>query len=145
MKLNAKRLITLLFAIVFLSTFAFQIAIYADSAERDQTRNNNTSYTDTSFSISTSGMASVKVKYEGYANVTTGATIEITIKKRFLLVFWTTEIEEEYTVYGTDYDHTYYYDLTEFGSGTYKCLVTYTVSGSGGADDVIPFEDTASW
>ena len=140
-----KKLISLLFAILFIATFVFQIAVSANEAEKEQTRNNNTARTDTTFIISSSGMASVEVEYVGIPNIATGATIEITIKKRFLLVFWTTEIEEEYTVYGEKYSHTYYYDLSEFGSGTYKCNVTYTVSGSGGADDVIPFEDTASW
>ena len=140
-----KKSISLFFAVIFLFAIVLQTAVFADEAEKEQLRNNNVLYTDTDFSISSSGMASVDVDYTGRKNITTGATIEITIKKRFLLVFWTTEIEEEYIVYGENYSHTYYYDLTEFGSGTYKCNVTYTVSGSGGADDVIPFEDTASW
>lgn len=139
-----KKALSLLFAILFVSIFMLQLVLFADEAEREKTRNNNVLYTSTEFSILSLGTANVAVEYVGMNNVTTGATIEITIKKRFLLVFWTTEIEEEYIVYGTNYDHIYQYDLSEYGSGTYKCNVTYTVSGSGGADDVIPFEDTAS-
>ena len=140
-----KKIVSLTFTILFMAIFIFQTAVLADEAEKEQLRYNNTVRTDTSYYISSSGTAYTNVKYVGITNVTSGATIEITIKKRFLLVFWTTEIEEEYTVYGEDYNHTYQYDLTDYGSGTYKCLVTYTISGSGGADDVIPFEDTASW
>lgn len=140
-----RKLLSILFAILFVTMFVFQIAVFADDVNKEQLRNNNTLRTDTIFLISPSGMASVYVEYVGYPNIATGATIEITIKKRFLLVFWTTEIEEEYVVYGESYDHTYQYDLSEYGSGTYKCNVTYTISGSGGADDVIPFEDTASF
>ena len=140
-----KKIISLTFAILFMAIIIFQTAVFADDAEKEQLRYNNTVDTYTSFSITSAGTSNVRTKYTGISNVTTGATIEITIKKRFLLVFWTTEIEEEYTVYGEDYSHTYQYDLTDYGSGTYKCLVTYTISGSGGADDIVEFEDTASW
>ncbi len=140
-----KKVLSFVFAIFIILLAVSQTAIVADEAEKEQLRYNNVVRTETSFNITTSGTAKVSVEYYGIPNVTTGATIEITIKKRFLLVFWSTEIEEEYIVYGDSYDHTYQYDLTEFGSGTYKCLVTYTVSGTGGADDVIPFEDTDSW
>ena len=140
-----KKAISLLFTIIFISTLICQTTVFADESGKELLRYNNTTHVYTSFIISASGMSSVDVDYTGKQNITTGATIEITIKKRFLLVFWTTEIEEEYTVYGTNYDHTYQYDLTDYGTGTYKCLVTYTISGSGGADDIIEFEDTASW
>ena len=140
-----KKIISVVFAMLFMAMFLFQTSVLADEAEKEQLRYNNTVDTYTNFSITSTGTANVKTRYTGIPNVTTGATIEITIKKRFLLVFWTTEIEEEYTVYGTNYDHTYQYDLTDYGSGTYKCLVTYTISGSGGADDIVEFEDTASW
>lgn len=103
--------------------------------------NNNTGMTTTIFGISKDGTASVTVEYEGYTNVTTGATINITIKKRTLLLFWSEVVTDSVTVSGDYYVNEFYYQLEE--KGTYKCNVEYIVSGTGGADDVIPFEDTA--
>ena len=140
-----KKIITLAFSIIFISAFIFQTSAFAISSEKELFRNNNTAYTQTSFNISNTGEASVFVKYSGYSGITSGATIEITIKKNILLFFWTTVISETYNISRESYFNTYTYDLSENGSGTYKCFVTYTVSGSGGPDDVIPFEDTASY
>ena len=47
-------------------------------------------------------------------------------------------------IVGEDYSESYY-DLSDSGSGTYKCNETYTMSGNGGVDDVIPFEDKRSY
>lgn len=103
--------------------------------------NNNTGMTITAFSIADDGTAIVNVEYEGYPNVTTGATINITIKKRTLLLFWSEVVSDSITVSGEYYFDELYYQLED--KGTYKCNVEYIVSGTGGADDVIPFEDTA--
>lgn len=103
--------------------------------------NNNTARTDTIFAIENDGTAIVNVEYEGYPNVTTGATINITIKKRTLLLFWSEVVSDSITVSGEYYFDEFYYQLED--KGTYKCNVEYIVSGTMGADDVIPFEDTA--
>lgn len=103
--------------------------------------NNNTLSTSTAFSISNDGTANVTVEYDGYPNITTGATINITIKKRTLLLFWSEVVTDSVTVSGDFYINEFYYQLED--KGTYKCNVEYIVSGTGGADDVIPFEDTA--
>ena len=103
--------------------------------------NNNTGMTLTVFGISNDGTAYVTVEYEGYPNVTTGATINITIKKRTLLLFWSEVVSDSVTVVGDNYINEFTYQLED--KGTYKCNVEYIVSGTGGADDVIPFEDTA--
>lgn len=122
----------------------FQLVAYAAS-DVPPTRNNNVSGTSTGFHISSSGLASVDVRYNGYPNITSGATIDIVIKKVTFLWFTTTVVDVSYNIVGENYSHTYNYDVSSNGSGTYKCNVTYTISGSGGADDVIPFEDTASY
>ena len=103
--------------------------------------NNNTARTDTIFAIENDGTAIVNVEYEGYPNVTTGATINITIKKRTLLLFWSEVVSDSITVSGEYFFDEFYYQLED--KGTYKCNVEYIVSGTMGADDVIPFEDTA--
>lgn len=94
----------------------------------------------TCFTISNDGTAIVSVDYEGYPNITTGATINITIKKRTLLVFWSEIVSDSITVSGEAFAEEFYYPLED--KGTYKCNVEYIISGTAGADDVIPFEDT---
>lgn len=134
-------------AISFLIIFATIISIFSVTSlaaeQEEPTRNNNTAYTSTSFSITTSGIAQVYVKYTGYPNVTTGATIDIVIKKNTFLFFWSTVVDESYNIVGENYSHTYEYDISSNGSGTYKCFVTYTVSGTGGPDDVLDFDYSA--
>ena len=143
-----KRKFVFILSTIFVMILLFQIFQNISLAAQPITasiQNNNTSGTFTSFNISSSGTASVYVRYNGYPNITTGAEISITIKKNTFLWFYSTVVDETYSVEATSYFNTYTYDITESGSGKYKCNVTYTISGSGGADDVIPFEDTASY
>lgn len=133
------------FSFVFALLLLMQVTIFAAQPGNDSIQNNNVKSTSTSFSISASGEADVDVYYCGIANVTSGATIDVVIKKNTFLFFWSTVVDESYNISDVTYNDTYSYDLSSNGSGTYKCFVTYTISGSGGADDVIPFEDTASY
>ena len=135
-----KKNICLILSLVFILSFALQTAVLAVDI---MPLNNNTALTSTSFHISDSGLATVNVKYNGYPDITTGATITIKIEKRTLLVFWNDVVSDTITVTGEYYHEALNYQLEK--SGTYRCTVVYTVSGSGGADDVIPFEDTASY
>ena len=123
----------LVMAIVPSFVFANDISLY----------NNNTSNNYTDFYITDSGEALVTYSYEGYNNITTGAEITIKIEKRNLLIFWNDIVEETIVVYGESYEDVYVYQLSK--TGTYRCTVTYRVSGTGGADDVITFEDTATY
>ena len=105
--------------------------------------NNNTAGMNSAFVITETGEAIVCVNYEGYPNVTTGATITIKIEKRNLLFFWSDVVDETVTVVGDRYDNEFYYQLED--KGTYRCTVVYTVSGTAGADDVLTFEDTEKY
>lgn len=140
-----KKRTLIIISVIFASLFIFNTSALAALPSTDSIMNNNVFSTNTSFGISSSGNASVSVSYTGYSNITTGASISITIKKNTFLWFYSTVVDETYNIVGENYLHTYYYDLTSSGSGTYKCIVTYTISGTGGPDDVIPFEDTASY
>ena len=131
------KILSFIMATVFIFS-VLAVTVYAASVY-----NNNTIRTSTGFIISDSGLASVYTSYTGREGITTGATITITIKKRSFLIFWN-EVTT-HTLYSTDVEYSNTYDYQLSGSGTYKCEVEYVISGTGGADDVIPFEDTASY
>ena len=133
-----KRKIGIILVLAFVFVAVSQFCLLADDVSLC---NNNTGTTTTAFTISDDGTANVYVNYDGYPNITTGATINITIKKRTLLLFWSEVVSDSITVSGEYYSNEFYYQLED--TGTYKCNVEYIVSGTGGADDVIPFEDTA--
>ena len=129
-----------LFLLVVMAINIFSFAILADGIEL---YNNNVGNTNTKFSISSDGIATVNVNYSGYSNITTEATITITIEKRNLLLFWSDVVSETITVSGDSYSNVFDYQFDD--TGTYRCTVEYVVSGTGGADDVITFEDTKEY
>ena len=135
-----KRKISLILAIILICTFVFQILAFASDIS---TYNNNTATTSTSFTISSAGKAVVYYEYFGYTGIATGATIEIILEKRSFLLFWNEVLTDTITVSGENCADALVCHLTE--KGTYRCTVKYTVSGTAGADDVITFQDTASW
>jgi hypothetical protein len=105
--------------------------------------NNNTASTSTNFSITDTGEARVRVNYEGYPGVTTGATITVKIEKRNLLVFWKEVVNDVYYFREESHAETFVYQLEK--TGTYRCTVDYLISGTGGADDEITFQDTKTY
>ena len=135
-----KKKFCLLFILVFVFVSIVQFSVLASDI---MPLNNNTLATKTRFSISNTGEAVVSLNFEGYSNVTTGATISIKIEKRNFLLFWTDIVEETITVNNYYYANELYYQLED--TGTYRCTVEYVISGSGGADDVITFEDTQTY
>jgi hypothetical protein len=135
-----KKKICLLFVLVFVFASVAQFSVLASDI---MPLNNNTNLTKTRFSISDTGEAVVSLNFEGYPNVTTGATISIKIEKRNFLLFWADVVEETITVNNYYYENAFYYQLED--TGTYRCTVEYVISGTGGADDVITFEDTKTY
>ena len=110
---------------------------------------NNVISTRTQFNISTSGNATVTVYYDGISGVTTGATITTKIQKRTLGFIWTkidigtANNEWVDAVTGADYSNTHSVALP--GSGTYRAVVEYEITGTGGATDVIEDIQTAEY
>ena len=104
---------------------------------------NNTATVMTTFHIAESGLAYVNIDYEGCYDIATGATVRIKIEKRNLLVFWTEVIVDIHYFREASHAETFVYQLEK--SGTYRCTVEYLISGTGGADDEIVFQDTASY
>ena len=130
-----KKKFCLLFAWVFVFVSIAQFSVLASDI---MPLNNNTLVVKTRFSISDTGEAVVSLNFEGYPNVTTGATISIKIEKRKFLLFWTDVVEETITVNNYNYADALHYQLED--DGTYRCTVEYIISGTGGADDVITYE-----
>ena len=135
-----KRKIAVFLLLAILLVNIFSVSVFASDITP---RNNNTATTGTDFVIYSDGLAMVGYGYTGYTNITTGATIEITIQKRNFLFFWNDVVNETITVQGEWCDEVYRYQLTS--TGTYKCTVTYTVYGTAGEADVIPFERTVKY
>ena len=135
-----KRKFCLIFALVFTMSALLSSPILASGISLF---NNNTASTSTNFSITDTGEARVRVNYEGYPGVTTGATITVKIEKRNLLVFWNEVVNDVYYFREASHAETFVYQLEK--TGTYRCTVDYLISGTGGADDEITFQDTATY
>lgn len=119
------------------------VSVLATSIQAASTYTNQTAMTNTNFYISDSGLADVAVLYEGREGLTTQAKITITISKRSFLFFWNEVVTT--TLYSTEIYYSYVYSYQLSSKGTYKCEVEYCISGTGGADDILTFEDTATY
>ena len=85
----------------------------------------------------------------GYTDITESVTITIKIQKRSLGLIWTkVDIgvpNNEIVVTSTNAADTFVYNIQLNSTGNYRAVITYTVSGSGGADDVIEDICTAEY
>lgn len=110
---------------------------------------NNVLRTSSAFSINDSGMSTAKASYVGYTDITESVTITIKIQKRSLGLIWTkVDIgvpNNEIVVTSTNAADTFVYNIQLNSTGNYRAVITYTVSGSGGADDVIEDICTAEY
>ncbi len=106
------------------------------------TLSNHTLQTNTSFRISDEGIAIVYVDYTGYHSA---EEVEITveIRKRTALFFWELIVSQTHTAKGEYFYQNYEYPMNE--KGTYRCTVSYAVSGADGKQDKITFEKTVSF
>ena len=86
------------------------------------------------------GVAILGVEYSGYLGVTTSAVIESKIQKKIL--FWWFDVNNGQTnntwvdTFSTWYGRTQH-TLGISESGSYRAVIKYTISGSGGSDDII--------
>lgn len=131
---NMKKTISfILVAVVLFSLFTMVVSA---SNEEIMICNNNVAMTDSNFII-VDNVAYVDVSYIGYSNVTTNAKITITLQKRTLLLFWSNETEwiDTSDRVSNTFNHTY-----PVSSGTYRVKITFEISGTGGATDIIERE-----
>lgn len=110
---------------------------------------NNTSATATNMNINDNGLMTISYQYSGYPSKTTKAVITTYIEKRTLGIFWSrvdigTDSDQWVDVIN-DYRYTGYRTFQLSAKGTYRVVVNYTIYGTGGAADVIPYEAKDSY
>ena len=127
----------------FILSIMILVSALTTSIQAASTYTNQTVSTNTSFQISDSGLASVSLCYAGREGLMTNAKIVITISKRTYLFFW--DVREEATFYSKELYYIHLYETQLYSKGTYKCEVQYIISGTGGADDILTFEDTETY
>ena len=135
-----KRKICFIFAFIFMVSALISPSVCASGITPYY---NNANRADMEFSISDTGEAKVSVEYAGFSDVTTGATITVKIEKRNLLIFWNEVVNEVYYFREASHAETFVYQLEK--PGTYRCTVDYLISGTGGLDDEITFQDTQTY
>ena len=133
-----------------LLTFILSTTILTAAAEAGiMPRYNNTSSTTTDFGISTAGKASITANYYAYQSSFKSATITSYIEKRTLGIFWTkVDIgmpNNEWVDTSTDYVDAFAHEFHLDSTGTYRATVVYEISGTGGATDVIEYEQERTY
>lgn len=126
-----KRMIAVIFSVVIL--FTATITAYADSI---QPYYNNIDNATTSFSISSSGKATVTNTYSGITNTTKGAEIVTKVQKKVGLI-WVTVDDDSWTDTSTSVTFSKSHSVQLSSKGTYRAHVVFTISGTGGSDDKI--------
>ncbi|MBQ7338969.1 MAG: hypothetical protein IJW40_11040 [Clostridia bacterium] len=102
---------------------------------------NNTLTTSETFVIDADGTANVRVSYVGYDGVTRSATVRVKIQKKVL--FWWSDVDNglednTWVIYMSGVDGSCIKTLALEDTGSYRAVIEYTITGSGGADDIIP-------
>ena len=135
-----KRMISVCMVCVLLVT-TFSLVGYAGEAVPYY---NNVNSTNSSASISSSGVLTVTNRYVGSSSVTTKAIITTYVEKKVLGLFWSrvdigqTNDEWVDTIYNYTYTGSHSVQLSS--TGTYRVTVEYVIYGSGGSADTITKE-----
>lgn len=110
---------------------------------------NNTNRANLYASVSSNGRLSASLSVLGIKGITTKIEVSLYVEKRILGLFWSRvdigcddNVWEDSTT-NYYYNNTFSCDLSS--TGTYRVTVTYTVSGTGGASDVITKTDTVTY
>lgn len=126
-----KKFIAMILCFVTLFTVTFPV-----SASNITTYSNNIYTADTSFSISSTGNATVFNTYTGKGNLVTKGTIETKIQKKFGLI-WITVDNGKWTDTSTAANFSKSHSVQLSKTGTYRAHVEFIISGTGGSDDKI--------
>ncbi len=132
-----KKALSLFLAVILLLSTMSVVAFAAESYDDEIAPcYNNTNSASLSFDINSSGKATANVTCVGISGRTTKIVVETKIQRR-QIVSWVTVSGASWTetVYDDYFSKTYTHQLSS--TGIYRVYVTYTVSGSGGENDVI--------
>jgi len=111
----------------------FSTVAFAATDDGVMPRLNNVGLVSSNFNI-VDGQANIVASYMGYPGITTGAKITIKLQQRSFF-FWWNDVTEWVDVSDQEeavFDHTY-----PVSSGTYRVIITYEISGTAGATDVL--------
>jgi hypothetical protein len=110
---------------------------------------NNVIYANMNCTVNSAGKLQVALSALGINGKTTNIKVELYVEKKILGLFWT-RVNIGYdnntwtdSTTNISYSNTFNTDLQS--SGTYRVTTTFTVSGSGGAADVIEKTGTVSY
>lgn len=135
---------------LFLVILTICIAILPATAQENiMPRYNNTASTTTNFGITASGKASIAGNYYAYSQYFQSATITAYLEKRTLGLFWSrVDIDtpnNEWVYSSTEPVDAFAFDHYVDKTGTYRATVVYEISGTGGATDVIEYEQERTY
>ena len=127
----------------------FIMILPATAQEGIVPRYNNTGTTTTSFGITAAGKATIAGNYYAYSEYFQSATITAYLEKRTLGLFWSkVDIDmpdNEWVYTSTEPVDAFAFDHYLDKTGTYRATVVYEISGTGGATDVIEYEQERTY
>ena len=144
-----RKILSLIALVAILCTFALTVfaAVIDDGGVTPCY--NNTAGTSTNFTITSAGKATISAVYNGNYGVTTGATVSSYIEKRTLGLFWTKvdigEPNNEWVDTSTDYMDAFGHEFWLEDKGTYRATVVYEIRGTGGAADIIDYQQERTY
>lgn len=131
-----KRILTIILTTVFLFTLVVIPVSAVNYDDQIAPCFNNTIQATSNFNISESGLATVNLKYIGYPNTATGATITCSIEKS-TSSGWVTVSGASWTDEVTGFTNTVQHTVQLTSRGTYRMVYEYEIRGTGGAADII--------
>lgn len=126
-----KKMIAVILSVVIL--FTATITAYASSI---QPYYNNVGSTNAVFTISSSGLATVKNSYSDSLNQVKSAEIVTKVQKKVGII-WVTVGGGSWTDISTSTTFSKNHSVQLSSKGTYRAHVVFTISGTGGSDDKI--------
>lgn len=138
-----KKVLSIVLALIAVLTMVNMTSNYAEAADIKPYYNNVNS-THVSLTINSSGKATVTVTCRGISGTTTGITAETKLERKWG-IFWLDVDGGEWTdtVSSTNLSKSHTLQLSK--TGTYRATTTFTVSGSGGANDSIEVSSTYTY
>ena len=109
----------------------------------------NTSAALLNCSVNSNGLLEATLSVTGIKNRTTHISVELYVEKKILGLFWSRinigYPDNIWTDSTTNYLYSNIFTTSLPSEGTYRVTVTFTVSGTGGANDVIVKTNTISY